>query len=78
MLHLLLHFLVPAFVAGAFFRPEWRKAFLVMIGTMLVDGIFNRDFPVIQGAMLFIIVCVLIINLITDVCYAAIDPRVKY
>ncbi len=37
MLHLLLHFLVPAFVAGAFFRPEWRKAFLVMIGTMLVD-----------------------------------------
>ncbi len=37
MLHLTLHFLVPALVAGAFFRPEWRKALLILIGTMLVD-----------------------------------------
>lgn len=48
------------------------------IGSMLVDGIFNRDFPVIQGAMLFIIICVLIVNLVTDLLYALVDPRVRY
>jgi len=48
------------------------------VGTMIVEGIFNRDFPVIQGAMLFIVASVLIINLLTDLSYAAIDPRVKY
>jgi len=37
MLHLLLHFLVPAVIAGLFFRPEWQKALLILIGTMLVD-----------------------------------------
>jgi len=37
MLHILLHFLVPALVAAVFFRPEWRKALLILIGTMLVD-----------------------------------------
>ena len=48
------------------------------IGTMLIDGIFNRDFPVIQGAMLFIIVCVAAVNLIVDILYSAIDPRIRY
>lgn len=48
------------------------------IGSMIIDGIFHRDFPVIQGAMLFIILCVVIINLITDLSYAVIDPRIKY
>ena len=36
-LHLSLHFLVPGVVAGVFFRSQWRKAYMVMIGTMLVD-----------------------------------------
>lgn len=48
------------------------------VGTMIVEGIFNRDFPVIQGAMVFIVAAVLIINLITDLSYAAVDPRIKY
>jgi len=37
MLHILLHFTVPAIVAGSFFRPGWLKVYLVLIGTMLVD-----------------------------------------
>ena len=37
MLHMLLHFTVPAIVAGWFFRPKWRKSYLIMISTMLVD-----------------------------------------
>ncbi|MDQ3392774.1 MAG: DUF6122 family protein [Bacteroidota bacterium] len=37
MLHIVLHFLVPAIVAGIFYRKEWQKVFLILIATMLVD-----------------------------------------
>jgi len=37
MLHLALHFLVPAVVAGLFFRKNWQLAYFLMIATMLVD-----------------------------------------
>lgn len=47
------------------------------LGRMLVDGIFQRDFPVIQGAILFIVIAVFIVNLLTDMLYRAFDPRVE-
>ncbi len=47
------------------------------LGRMLVDGIFQRDFPVIQGAILFIVIAVFAVNLLTDLLYRAFDPRVK-
>jgi peptide/nickel transport system permease protein len=47
------------------------------LGRMLVDGIFQRDFPVIQGAILFIVVAVFLVNLLTDLLYRAFDPRVE-
>ncbi|CAM5193239.1 hypothetical protein ARD30_13095 [Bosea thiooxidans] len=47
------------------------------LGRMLVDGIFQRDFPVIQGAILFIVIAVFLVNLLTDMLYRAFDPRVK-
>lgn len=37
VLHLVLHFLVPGAVAAAFFRQRWRRAWLIMLATMLVD-----------------------------------------
>lgn len=37
VLHLVLHVAVPALVAGLFFRPHWRRAWLVMLATMIVD-----------------------------------------
>lgn len=37
MLHLALHFLVPALVVALFYRQHWRFAYVVMIATMLVD-----------------------------------------
>jgi hypothetical protein len=37
LIHLLLHFLVPALVAAAFFRNRWKSAYLVMLATMVVD-----------------------------------------
>lgn len=48
------------------------------IGQLVVSSIFNRDYPVIQGATLFFGLLVLIINLLTDVSYALLDPRVSY
>lgn len=47
------------------------------LGRMIVDGIFERDFPPVQGAILFVVVGTLIINLVTDITYAILDKRVK-
>jgi peptide/nickel transport system permease protein len=46
------------------------------LGRMLVEGIFTRDAPAVQGAVLFIILAVLVVNLATDLLYAVIDPRI--
>ena len=48
------------------------------IGSLVVSSIFNRDYPVIQGATLFFGLLVMVINLATDVIYALLDPRVQY
>ncbi len=47
------------------------------IGQLIVRGIFDRDYPVIQGVTLVIGVIVLVTSLVTDIIYAALDPRVK-
>lgn len=47
------------------------------IGRLLIDGIFQRDFPVIQGCVLFIVVSVILANLIADICYLLADPRIR-
>lgn len=48
------------------------------MGRMLVQGIFNRDYPVIQGGVIVFVVCVLFVNVATDILYAVLDPRIKY
>ena len=47
------------------------------MGQLLVDSIFTRDFPVIQGLTLVFGVLVISLNLISDLAYAAIDPRIR-
>lgn len=47
------------------------------VGRMVVQGIFNRDYPVVQGGILLIVLCVLLINMLVDVLYAVLDPRIK-
>jgi hypothetical protein len=37
VIHIVLHFLVPAIVAFLFFRSTWKKTFLILVATMLVD-----------------------------------------
>ena len=48
------------------------------IGKYVVDSILKSDFPVVQGAVLLIAVIFVIINLVVDVIYAYLDPRIKY
>jgi peptide/nickel transport system permease protein len=48
------------------------------MGRLMVDSIFQRDYPVLQGTILFMTVSVLMITLIVDLMYAVLDPRIKY
>ena len=48
------------------------------IGRMIVDAILNKDFPVVQGAVLLTATVYLLVNLLTDVSYSFIDPRIRY
>ncbi|MGH6861262.1 MAG: ABC transporter permease [Phyllobacterium sp.] len=47
------------------------------MGLLLVDAVQTRDYPVIMGATLIIGACVIVVNLLTDITYALIDPRIK-
>jgi peptide/nickel transport system permease protein len=46
------------------------------LGRLLVESIFARDYPVIQGCMLFIAVVYVLVNLVVDLLYPMFDPRV--
>jgi len=48
------------------------------IGRLLVEGIFARDYPVVQGAMIAVATTFVLVNLLTDVAYAFFDPRIRY
>ena len=48
------------------------------IGSWLRDAIFNRDYPVLQGGILFLAVVFVLVNLIVDLTYAIINPRIRY
>ena len=50
MLHLLLHFSVPAIVAGFFFRLQWKRAYGLMIVTMMVDLDHLLAIPIYDAA----------------------------
>lgn len=47
------------------------------IGTLLVNSILTKDYPVIQAALLFYAVTIALLNMIVDLVYAAIDPRIR-
>jgi ABC-type dipeptide/oligopeptide/nickel transport system permease component len=48
------------------------------IGRLAIDGILNRDFPLVQGTVLFAASVYVLVNLAVDVSYAVIDPRIRY
>ena len=46
------------------------------VGRLLVDSIYARDYPVVQGCMIFVAVIYVVVNLIVDLVYPLLDPRV--
>jgi peptide/nickel transport system permease protein len=48
------------------------------MGSWLRDAIFNSDYPALQGGVLFLAVVFVVVNLIVDISYAIINPRIRY
>lgn len=48
------------------------------IGRLLIKSVFTRDYPVIEGIVLYIAAAWVIINLLVDLAYSFLDPRIKY
>jgi peptide/nickel transport system permease protein len=48
------------------------------VGRLLVDSIGSRDYPVVQGVVLLLSVAFITINIVTDLVYAYVDPRIRY
>jgi len=69
-------FSIPNLLAGAVFTETifaWPG-----MGSLFVDGVNARDFPLVMGVTLVTASAVLISNLLTDIAYAAINPKIRY
>jgi len=47
------------------------------VGGLMIDGISNRDYGVVQGGLLLLVMLFIIINLLVDLSYGLIDPRIR-
>ncbi len=48
------------------------------VGVLLIQAIERRDLPLIEAGVFVIVIATILLNLLVDVCYAYIDPRVRY
>jgi len=48
------------------------------VGSLMVDSVFQRDMPTVQGCILMIVLFFLVINTLVDLAYVVIDPRIRY
>ena len=48
------------------------------IGRLSVDALSRRDYPLIQGTMLMVVVFFIVVNLLVDLVYPLLDPRISY
>jgi oligopeptide transport system permease protein len=48
------------------------------VGRLFVQGVFQRDYGLIMGSILFYAFAIAVLNLVVDVLYAAVDPRIRY
>jgi len=66
---------LASLVAGAVFVEyvfDWKG-----MGVVIVDGLEKYDFPVVMGTILFICILLVLINILTDILYGVLDPRVS-
>src|SRR5207302_8516149 len=66
-----------ASITGGAVIIEWIFGIPGM-GRFLVDAIVQRDYPVIQGINLIIVLIIVLTNLTVDLVYAVLDPRIRY
>ncbi len=84
--HILRNSLIPVVtIAGPEFAALVTGSFIIEnlfsipgIGRLFVQGVFARDYGLIMGSILFYAFVVAVINLVVDVLYGAIDPRIRY
>jgi peptide/nickel transport system permease protein len=48
------------------------------IGWLILNAIYQRDYPVVQGGVLFVALGFLLVNLLVDIFYAVVNPRIRY
>jgi len=48
------------------------------VGRLIISAVLRRDYPVVQGVVLLIAVTYTVINLLVDLAYLVIDPRIRY
>ena len=66
---------IPTLLAGAFYTETIFG--IPGIGRLAVDAINNRDMPLLQGTVLFAAALIIIANILTDVAYSFVDPRIR-
>ena len=60
-------------------RQMIEKVFSIPgIGKLAVDAMSNRDLPLLEGTVMYIAFVFVIVNLIVDLSYAFLDPRIRY
>jgi len=67
---------VPGLIGGAVFIESifsWPG-----MGSLYLDGIDGRDYPLVMGLTFILAIVILLANLLTDLAYAVIDPRIRY
>lgn len=67
---------IPGLLSGAVFIEaiySWPG-----MGSLFVEGVESRDYPLIMGLILILAVIILVVNLLVDVAYSVVDPRVRY
>jgi peptide/nickel transport system permease protein len=47
------------------------------LGRLILSGIQGRDYPVVQGALLFVVAIAIVVNFVVDLLYGLIDPRLR-
>ena len=67
---------IPFFLTGAVVTETiftWNG-----LGRLIVDSTFKRDYTVVMGVVLFISFLTVVANLLADILYAQLDPRIRY
>ena len=86
MRHVLKNALIPVVTLVGFQLPILIGGSVIIeqifvlpsFGTLLLDSISKRDYPIVSGINLFIATAVVLINLLVDLTYAFLDPKVRY